>query len=500
MDHTDRTFARRASHAVARALALAVPPLLAALATGWTTRWVITSYPGGSFVRRLLAPEGDVLVRAIPAATLLLFFWTLAAAAVQVVRIVLGDVELRRAARAAVGAGSLDGLVARGGLLGRLVAPLANGAGSRAERFEVFRHQAELEESAVASRYGLMRLFVWAMPILGFIGTVLGIGMAVGEFSGFLVGDIEDLDTVKRELSKVSTGLSFAFDTTLLGLLSSLVAMVVVTATQGSEESLLTRAEELTLQLLGRSTEPAAAEEHTQGAEALAASLVTATDAIARAESAARNLEHVLQDQVSALRMAIDRHAAVAAEPGPLHDGLKDVRRLTELQTRTLESLAAVPQLVDGVGGMVAEQGRAVTLLSELGRLPSQLEALTKAGESSTRSLLDVGRLVDALGLVAGDQQRAAAALEDLRTLPGQLQTITSASARIAEELSALTSVPQAVDAAVQAHADIADRLSPFESVLRLLHESVERSNAIMGGLSVPLELRIVPTSATRTG
>lgn len=499
MDHTDRTFARRALHTVGRLVSLAVPPLLAALATDWTTRWVVESYPQGSFARRLFAPEGDVLVRAIPAATLLLFFWTLAGAAFQAVRIVLGDVELRRAARAAVGASSLDRIVARGGVLGRLVTPLARGAGSRAERFEVFRHQAEVEESAVAARYGLMRLFVWAMPILGFIGTVLGIGMAVGEFSGFLVGDIEELDIVKRELSKVSTGLSFAFDTTLLGLLSSLIAMVVVTATQGSEEALLTRAEELTLQLLGRTAEPVAAGEPTEGAATLAASLATATDAIARAEAAARELEHVVEEQVAALRKAIDHYASVA-EPVVLHRGLEELRRYTDVQAQTLGALAALPNLVDNVSGMVAEQGRAVTLLSELGRLPSQIEALTKAGETSTRSLLDVGRLVDALGHVAGEQERAAAALEGLRALPAQMQTITSASAQIAEELKALTSVPKAVDAAVQAHADITGRFSPLESLLRLLHESVERSNAIMGGLSVPLELRIVPTSATRTG
>jgi biopolymer transport protein ExbB/TolQ len=113
-----------------------------------------------------------------------------------------------------------------------------------------FRHECELEAERGAAGYGLVRLFIWAMPILGFIGTVMGIGEAVSEFAGFLSGDIEDIDLVKAQLSGVSTGLSFAFDTTLLGLGASLVAMVAVSLVQRQEEGALAEVEQAGLTLL----------------------------------------------------------------------------------------------------------------------------------------------------------------------------------------------------------------------------------------------------------
>lgn len=80
--------------------------------------------------------------------------------------------------------------------------------------------------------FSLPKLLIWAMPILGFIGTVVGIGLAIGNLSGFLGGDIEDIALVKNELGKIASGLSYAFDTTLLGLVTSLISMVPTTITQ----------------------------------------------------------------------------------------------------------------------------------------------------------------------------------------------------------------------------------------------------------------------------
>ena len=57
--------------------------------------------------------------------------------------------------------------------------------------------------------YGMVRMFIWAIPILGFLGTVVGITMALGNL------DLTELETSSRELA---VGLNVAFDTTALAL------------------------------------------------------------------------------------------------------------------------------------------------------------------------------------------------------------------------------------------------------------------------------------------
>ena len=117
---------------------------------------------------------------------------------------------------------------------------------------ELVRHQADLDADSAASGYRAVKLFIWAMPILGFIGTVLGISLAVGGFSEFLTTNvsIDEIDAVTSELGEVASGLSLAFATTLLGLLAGLVANVFPSVVQGREERFITGVEELGLQVM----------------------------------------------------------------------------------------------------------------------------------------------------------------------------------------------------------------------------------------------------------
>src|ERR1051325_4811434 len=47
----------------------------------------------------------------------------------------------------------------------------------------ILRAQAENDEDQVASSYTLLNGLVWAIPVLGFIGTVQGLSMAIGKFT-----------------------------------------------------------------------------------------------------------------------------------------------------------------------------------------------------------------------------------------------------------------------------------------------------------------------------
>ena len=89
----------------------------------------------------------------------------------------------------------------------------------------MLKSQSEIDATMVDSSHALIKVFIWAIPILGFIGTVLGISDAVSSFGSSEGGGMQDLDEIREQLGKVTGGLSTAFDTTLVSLIFSLCVM-----------------------------------------------------------------------------------------------------------------------------------------------------------------------------------------------------------------------------------------------------------------------------------
>lgn len=87
-----------------------------------------------------------------------------------------------------------------------------------------FGKESETSMASSDTTYAHIRVLLWAIPIMGFIGTVLGLGAAVASFSDFLSGAAE-LSAIKDAIGKVTLGLGVAFDTTLLALVLSVVLM-----------------------------------------------------------------------------------------------------------------------------------------------------------------------------------------------------------------------------------------------------------------------------------
>lgn len=105
--------------------------------------------------------------------------------------------------------------------------------------------QAEIDASAVDSGYTLLRSFIWANPILGFIGTVVGIGIAVGGLAAGLSGG-QEADMTKAlvdSLTTVTNGLATAFDTTLIGLVFAMLLLLPTESLRKVEYAMLDRVE-----------------------------------------------------------------------------------------------------------------------------------------------------------------------------------------------------------------------------------------------------------------
>jgi hypothetical protein len=93
--------------------------------------------------------------------------------------------------------------------------------------------QSDIDGARISGSYSLLKVFLWAIPILGFIGTVLGLSQAIGSMD---LTDAKNVDKIIGSISKVTGGLGTAFDTTLLGLLLAMVLQFPMSALSKRED------------------------------------------------------------------------------------------------------------------------------------------------------------------------------------------------------------------------------------------------------------------------
>jgi biopolymer transport protein ExbB/TolQ len=126
-------------------------------------------------------------------------------------------------------------------LLNRVERALSNlkNVGGISDVSSILSSQADNDESFVTSSYLKIQGFVWAIPVLGFIGTVLGLSQAIGNFAGTLQADTADISAIKSNLTNVTGGLATAFETTLIALVASLLVQLYLTRMQEKENKFL---------------------------------------------------------------------------------------------------------------------------------------------------------------------------------------------------------------------------------------------------------------------
>ncbi|SFV52020.1 hypothetical protein MNB_SUP05-5-819 [hydrothermal vent metagenome] len=90
------------------------------------------------------------------------------------------------------------------------------------------------------SFYELVRYINYAIPILGFIGTVLGISLSAEGITK-IIKSPEGLTTNSQALGDAIAPLGIAFDTTLIALSLGLILMLMQTITQKTELSKLNK-------------------------------------------------------------------------------------------------------------------------------------------------------------------------------------------------------------------------------------------------------------------
>lgn len=100
------------------------------------------------------------------------------------------------------------------------------------------KQETEMDIYTADSSYKANRLYIWAMPLLGFVGTVFGVSAGIGGFADFLRGEVTS-DMIKVQVGLITEGLAVAFYCTLLGLLTAGIAAFPSLGAERKEEEIL---------------------------------------------------------------------------------------------------------------------------------------------------------------------------------------------------------------------------------------------------------------------
>jgi len=109
---------------------------------------------------------------------------------------------------------------------------------------ETVRSQADVELGRMSTGMATVQYLAWAIPAIGFLGTVRGIGLAL------TVAPTLTDESLPSFLDVTTRCLAVAFDTTLVALVLSLVLMYLIHAVQRDQEDLVLDAQEYCLERL----------------------------------------------------------------------------------------------------------------------------------------------------------------------------------------------------------------------------------------------------------
>ncbi len=263
------------------------------------------------------------------------------------------------------------------------------GRGSAAELDDHLRDLADGDAVTLENSYALIRFITWAIPILGFLGTVLGITGAINGVTP---------EVLEKSLSTVTDGLALAFNATALALSLTMLTMFLTYLVDRLELSVLASVDEYAARHLAHRFQRTGGPngEVVDVVRQNAQALLRATDEVVKrqaevwarsldeinrrhAESAGRSQERMtaaleaalertlashaerlaqsdkvagtLLEQVAALAASVAQQNAALAK---LQEGEKHLLRLQETLARNLEALAGAGSFEQAVHSLTA--------------------------------------------------------------------------------------------------------------------------------------------------
>ncbi len=155
-------------------------------------------------------------------------------------------------------------------------------SGSAAALDTELKYLSDMDAARQQESYGLVRIVIWATPMLGFLGTVMGITQALGDLDPAALAN-----DVQNAMKGLLAGLYVAFDTTALALVLSMVLMFVQFIIERFESQVLSsvdiRASE---EMIGRFEQLGASHDpHVQSIERMSQAVVKAVENVVQRQA-----------------------------------------------------------------------------------------------------------------------------------------------------------------------------------------------------------------------
>ncbi len=262
---------------------------------------------------------------------------------------------------------------------------------------------ASMDSDEQYESYGMVRTATWAMPMLGFLGTVLGISETLGTM------DMELLASGSQEaLNKMTAGLYVAFDTTAIALALTMVSIFIQHFVHRRESKVLQAIDRLLTQSVVRwlpSHESAIASDADRMAIQLVDNLKTTLTTIvaSQAELWRSTIDEARQywssatgatmleanrSLVEAINSSLDRHSRYAEKAES--DGAAQIEARWQQWQMTLSEQAKVLQASQQ---QLQQQGQ---LLCELIEKSGALQRIEQSMDNNLYRLTDIDRFHEA--------------------------------------------------------------------------------------------------------
>jgi hypothetical protein len=277
--------------------------------------------------------------------------------------------------------------------------------GSADDLEDHLKYLSDVDAVRSSQGYGLVRFVVWAIPILGFLGTVIGITVAIANLS----------PTQMENISGVVAGLGTAFDTTATALGLSMVLMFLQFVIDRAEQRLLARVDDAAWRALAGRFQSLGGDEGAALAVARlgeslsrgSAKLLDAQEQAWRAleRTAADGLRQVMDDAGETMRDALARSLDASLDRWGeslvrTHDTL--AARREERWTDAAEALATAIRGLERHHEALAEQTAVLGTVVDATR---DIAVLERNLEANLSALTATGRFEETLGMLAAAVQ-----------------------------------------------------------------------------------------------
>jgi biopolymer transport protein ExbB/TolQ len=312
------------------------------------------------------------------------------------------------------------------------------------------RELADHDAGELDASYSLVRFVTWAIPILGFLGTVVGITIAIAHVTP---------EQLESSLSQVTGGLAVAFDTTALALALSMGLMFLTFLVERTERSLLARVDRLASGRLAHVFEQhdAQTSQYLSTLHGMAQVIFQATREAWREQIAAwtEAQRQATDQQIAAFGHATAQWLAAARHEESDRQAQRDrqfqtlAERLEQLQSQSVRSQHNVVEILQEAGAALLRRAEEVEatrrqhqdaaldgLLDTVAAVQHSLESALQSAGAAGRSLqAELARFAELLGRVCEDGGR----LHDVQTALNQNLSALAGVAAFDEAVHSLT-------------------------------------------------------------